>query len=188
MAPALAPHAHALYPCGVALTRGLFAALAALACAACGASPAAQADGPAPAGPAIRPGPPAVVRARVAEALGADGARCEVNQQAVVCDADNPKRATLVVVYADDPPRLAMVLPFRLERPCLGAMPSLNAFNRDYDYVTLTCEDDGSLHATGVMLLPHDGVPPAELARYAGWWRETIVATLRATHIAELLR
>jgi hypothetical protein len=185
---ALAPRAHAFYPCDVALTRGSFAALVALASAACGASPAAQADGPAPAGPAIRPGPPAVVRERVAEALGADGTRCEVKQKAVVCDADNPKRATLVVVYADDPPRLAMVLPFRLERPCLGAMPSLNAFNRDYDYVTLTCEDDGSLHATGVVVLPHEGLPPAELAQYAGWWRETTVATLRATHIAELLR
>jgi hypothetical protein len=30
-------------------------------------------------------------------------------------------------------------------------------------------------------------MPPAELARYAEWWKETTVATLRATRIAELL-
>jgi hypothetical protein len=172
----------------VALSGFARTTLVAVALVGCGAATETEALGPAPAGVPIGPGPAAAVRKRVAEALAADGAKCDIVKEAVVCDAEDPQQATLVVVYAEDPPRLAMVLPFRLQIDCLGAMPSLNSFNRDYDYVTLTCDDDGAFRATGVMVLPHDGLPPAELAHYAGWWRETTVATLRATRIAEILR
>jgi len=143
--------------------------------------------GPAPPDAAITPGAPAQVTARVSEALRGAGMRCVERQGATVCDAENPRLPTLIAVYADNPPRVALAMPFRLVDSCVDVTPSLNAFNRDYDYITLSCADDRALRATGVLLLPNEGMPPAELARYAEWWKETTVATLRATRIAELL-
>lgn len=124
---------------------------------------------------------------RLLAALEETGFRCQRRDDAVVCDAHDPKRPTLVAVYLTSPPRVVLAVPLKLGYPCGEALASLNAYNRDYDFVTLSCKDR-DLDATGVVVIPDDGITPAGFGRYASWWAEAVVTSLRDTGLGKLLQ
>jgi hypothetical protein len=134
--------------------------------------------------------PPVLAQRRAYDALQKAGFGCVLRDKAVVCDEQNQKKPTLMVMYGEAPPRLVLLVQFQLKRPCSSVLPTLNAFNTAPSHltnITLACRDPYFL-ATGGMLLPPDGVSVEYFSQYARWWTDSLLLELRDTHLAELLR
>lgn len=174
----------------------LLAAAAGLGAAGCGAAAgedAAAARG-APArgltarGATITSGEPAEVHSRVAAALSDAGQPCRATTDRVVCTGDGERSASFYVVYRAYPARLLFGSPWRLTGSCGDAAAALNRFNWDYDELSASCDERGTVIVQGAYFVPEGGLSARDVVSYAKWWTLAEVRALQASPVAPLLQ
>jgi hypothetical protein len=171
----------------------LLAAAAGLGAAGCGA---AAGEGPAAPGGApargltatITSGEPAQIHSRVAAALSDAGQPCRAASDRVICTGDGERSASFYVVYRAYPARLLFGSPWRLTGSCGDAAAALNRFNWDYDELSASCDERGTVIVQGAYFVPEGGLSARDVVSYARWWTLAEVRALQASPVAPLLQ
>ncbi len=175
----------------------LLAAAAGVGNAGCGAGSGQDAEDPSagatargvkPAGGAITSGEVNQVHSRVAAALRSAGQPCRASGDRVICTGDGERSASFYVVYRAYPARLLFGSPWRLQGGCGEAAAALNAFNWEYDELSASCDEKGTVIVQGAYFIPEGGLTARDVVSYAKWWTLAEVRALQASPVGPLLQ
>jgi hypothetical protein len=163
----------------------IFGAAGALAFASLGCAAAAP---PSPAPPqAVTSGDKVAVRAKVLAALNGAGFQCAERKDLIFCDEQAKDRLTVGIVYEVLPARLVFVVPGAMKRPCEEAFARFNKFNRDVDYIALSCEGE-SFTAVTVLYVPEAGLTAKDVSAFVAWWTASAARAMQAGGIFDFVK
>lgn len=136
---------------------------------------------------AVTAGSKVAVRTQLLAALNGAGFQCVERKDLIFCDEQAKDRLTVGIVYEAAPARLVFVIPGSMKHPCDEAFARFNKFNRDVDYISLSCEGE-SFTAVTVLYVPEAGLTAKDVTEFVAWWTASAARAMQAGGIFDFVK